>query len=505
MKNSTVILLAAFAGTILFLSPPLLHADVQVYINGSAAPGVSPGDILERSYEVPFRRPYTRGVTLLETLPLFLEVYRIEVEYGGPEPAGRAALEGENWADRFGGWYFSADGDEVHLLTGEAAYRDVRKLRLWGEEIPGRRLTVWIGWEGVKELKEELARFAGTGGLDLDVQEVPHISSKLTSVARGGGNIPDLVMVQSDYLPELIKAGVLQRLDYLGPENLLGKGTDAFRRENSLWALPFSFDTQLVFYRTDIVDDPPSNDWDLGEFEAALERLRVRGISPITWNAYSAYWFIPFQTGFGKTSILEKDGTVVIDDEPTRKALGYILELAERGLLDIQEREGMMGRFLSGEVGMILSGSYSIPEFERLEIPFGILPYPNVEETGKPVSPLLDFKGFAITRRTRNPVLARRVAEYLTGVGVQQRFHPRVSKLPANTEAWVIMKEKNRYYDTLYRSYTIGSVIPPEDSYRLYKNTMWKLIRFALTGQLTVEETLKQGQQIIDNTQQARR
>jgi hypothetical protein len=34
---------------------------------------------------------------------------------------------------------------------------------------------------------------------------------------------------------------------------------------------------------------------------------------------------------------------------------------------------------------------------------------------------------------------------------------------------------------------------------------MWKLIRFVLTDQLTVEETLRRGQMIIDNNLQARR
>jgi maltose-binding protein MalE len=140
-----------------------------------------------------------------------------------------------------------------------------------------------------------------------------------------------------------------------------------------------------------------------------------------------------------------------------------------------------------------------------LGVPFAAAPYPHNRKTRKPVSPLLDFKAFGITKRTRNPVLARRVIEYLTGIGVQQRYTAAVSKLPANTEAWSIIEGKNPYYDTLYKSYRAGTVIPPANSYKIYKNTMWKLLRFALTGQLTAEETLRKGQEIIDNKLKARR
>jgi hypothetical protein len=43
-----------------------------------------------------------------------------------------------------------------------------------------------------------------------------------------------------------------------------------------------------------------------------------------------------------------------------------------------------------------------------------------------------------------------------------------------------------------------GTVIPPDRVYGVYKNTMWKLLRLALSGQLSPEETLRAGQQLMD-------
>lgn len=506
-----------FFSLILFISaaavPPALFsspADGGLYVNGEFRGVIAPQFIREHSYKLSYRGSSSSGISLLEALPLFLDVYRMELEFKGGSAAAvdtaeSETLRGGNLADRFGEWYLTAADGAVDLLTETRTYRDLSRISVWGEEIPGDELTVWIGWEGITELKQEFSRFEKLTGVSLDVQEVPSIDSKLSSVARGGGPVPDLVMIQSDYLPEFTKAGILQKLDYMVPEHILEKGIDAFTRDGGRWGIPFYFDTQLVFYNPELVPEAPPGDWDLEEFEAVLQDLRSRGIAPITWNAYSAYWFIPFQLGFGKESILESDNSITVDDQPTKKALRYIIDLKESGLLDIREREGMMSRFLTGNVAMILSGSYSIPEFEKLGVPFAVAPYPYNRKTRKPVSPLLDFKAFGITKRTRNPVLARRVIEYLTGIGVQQRFTAAVSKLPANTEAWSMIETENPYYETLSRSYRAGTVIPPADSYKVYKNTMWKLLRFALTGQLAAEETLRKGQEIIDNKLKTRR
>jgi hypothetical protein len=50
-----------------------------------------------------------------------------------------------------------------------------------------------------------------------------------------------------------------------------------------------------------------------------------------------------------------------------------------------------------------------------------------------------------------------------------------------------------------------GAVVPPQRAYGIYKNTMWKLLRFVFSGRMGIEEVLATGQRIIDNKlQQAR-
>ena len=116
----------------------------------------------------------------------------------------------------------------------------------------------------------------------------------------------------------------------------------------------------------------------------------------------------------------------------------------------------MISLFASGRVAMILTGSYSIPLLEKLDVEFGVIPYPVVKPGGRSLAPFLDFKGWAVSRTTYSPVLARRLIRYLGGIGVQQRFPAELSKLPVNRECWQIMSRRNPYYSVLQRSAEIG-------------------------------------------------
>ena len=490
---------------LLYLPTSVIQA-LDIYVNGESSRSYTECNLSTGTpYSYPGRDSVipVEGYPLLELAPLMGHVWRVNIHYGDDDIA---VVSGSD-ADCFHSWSLVRGVNCWDLRTESAIYENLVSLDIKGEELEAGELTVWLGWEGTEHLKGIIQRFANAHSLEIDIQNVPSILSKVTSVARGRGRIPDVFMVQSDYLPELIGARLIQRLDDIDNGGLLEKGKAAFSRDGNLWAHPLYFDTQLVFYNPRLVPTPPKN-WNLDDFEHILVNLAENGVSPITWNAYSAYWLISFQIGFGKENLVERDGSLVIDDQATKDALSYILKLQDQGLLDIRERDGMMSRFITGNVGMILSGSYSIPSFREIGIPFATAPYPYNDTVGKHISPLLDFKGMAVSRRTYYPILARRLIEYLTDIGVQHRITTELSKLPVSRLALDMQRinkgEVGNQVESLLASYEIGTVIPPNDVYPIYKNTMWKMLSFAFSGQLGVEELLRQGQVIINEKQQRR-
>lgn len=476
---------------------------LDIVLNGRSHREWDDSTLIQYSYTVP--PTSEKGISLGEVLPLMISSYKLEVVHS----QGTLEIELPRGAEHFfllylvhtgTGWKLISEDNNLDIprLTG------ISVLRVYGEALKEKNLTCWISWEGTRELKAEIQRFEELQGLNLNVQEVPKTSSKLISILRGGGEVPDLVMAAGADIHTLTSAGALQNLDYMVPPKAMEKGLEGFTLHGKVWALPFYFDSQLIFYRSDLLREArmPSGyryyQWDLKEFESLLEYLQKKSIEPISWNVYSAYWLIPFQMGFGKNRLVDEKGGISITDGPTKRALEYLLDLQNRGLLSERERDGMVSSFISGDVGMILSGSYSIPQFEKIGLPFGVLPYPFNEKTGEYISPMLDFKGFAITKRTKRPFLARRLIQYLTGVGVQQRFPPVLAKLPVHTGAWEISKTTNPYHKVLAHSMDIGTSVPPDKAYGIYKNTMWKLLRFVLTGQMGIAQVLEEGQSIIN-------
>lgn len=485
---------------LLLLGLPL--AALEFRLNGSSLPTLSQADIGARVGRLVLQDGKTaRGLALGEVYPLLSEAWLLTIGTGGEE----RSLERPGLADElYTSYLLDAGGGSWDLVIGENRYASVASIDIRGEVLAEDGLEVWLSWEGVSELKAEIARFAREKGKRIKVLEVPNTQTKFLALARAGGRLPDLVMIQSDYIPALVGGKLLQAVDYISAPELSGKGFEAFSAEGRRWAIPFYYDAQLVFYRKDLVPERPRPDWDLADMEAMATSLKGKIKAPLSWNVYSAYWLLPFMSGFGKDRLLEPGGGIVVDDEPTKRALEALLRLRDEGLLEPAERDAMVSWFASGQAAFILAGSYSIPEFSRLGLDFGVAPYPTASAGGRPIAPLLDFKGFALSRRTEHPLLARRLLEDLTRQTFQRRFTAALGKLPASETAWAASKGENPWFEALSRSAEVGIVVPPAEAYGVFKNTMWKLLRLLLSGQMGVEECLSVAQGLIDENLEPR-
>jgi arabinogalactan oligomer/maltooligosaccharide transport system substrate-binding protein len=475
-----VTLLAAAILTPGFASPPGLA------YNGSAIrPSAQP------TRPVPTGVAGERGYSLGELFPPQLEAWRLQLSSG---TGARTVLNADDFGERLFDMYVVESGGLWDLVFDPAAsgtrerFRGITVLELTGEPCPEKNIEVWVSWEGVPELKAEIKRWADRAGVTAKVVDVPSIKSKLVTVLRGGGKVPDVVMIQSDYLPDLVEAGALQPLDGLRLPTAGAKGRNAFRLSGRLFGAPFYCDAQLVFYSTALIRQAPRPDWTLDD----MERLAKASGAQVgaAWNAYSAYWFLPFVIGFGKESIMGAHGKMDLRHPAYVKALTYLKDSIARKFLTPMERDAMMAYFTSGKAAFILSGSYSVPEFRRLGLPFGVAPFPLVAEGGKRLAPMLDYKGWAVTRTTKSPALSRRLIQYLSGAGIQASFCGPQGKLPADENAWALMPAGDPYLATIRASWEAGIAVPPDPVYGDFKNASWKLIRLFLGGDTNVDETL---------------
>lgn len=446
-------------------------------------------------YNIPLEDKWYEGISLLETLPLMEDVYKLEITYEN----GNLILEENDLAEYWGSSYFLKNKLETDLLFKGELFKNIFKISFSGSPMESRELDIWLSWEGIDEIKEEIGRFSRKHDLTINTIEVPRPESKLIAVVRARGRVPDLVMLQSSAVENLILSRSIQNLNYIKLPDLSNLGKEAFTFENKLWGMPFYFDTQIIFYNKGFISDVPDGEWTLSDMESLSREQLNSDIYPMVWNAYSVNWLIPFQMAFGKERLINSNGEITVNESSDKKALEYIINLKKEKLLIPMERSAMDALFISGKIAMIMSGSYAIPYFESLGLNFGILPFPVNRQTGKNLSPLLDFKAFCMTRRTDSPILARRILQYLSGPGVQQRFCPMMAKLPGSKNILDVPGLEYGHLNILKETVKTGTVIPPKNVYSVYKNNMWKLLRFALNGKMSAEETLNQGQILMEN------
>lgn len=475
-----VLYLSMFAPSLSGALPPVLWYNDTLFVPRAGA-----------NHPVPSGIAGERGYSLGELFPPQLEAWKLKLT----TTATTRTINADNLGECLYGIYVieTGSGWDVILDTSPGSpverIRSVSSLSLYGEPCPEKSIEVWVSWEGVADLKALVRSWAANAGVSVKVVDVPSIKSKLITVLRGGGKLPDLVMVQSDYLPDLVDAGALQSLDALWLPEVDSKGRKAFELGGSLMAAPFYCDTQLVFYSTRLIRLAPDSNWTLADME---RMARASGAQVgAAWNAYSAYWFLPFVIGFGKPEIIMPDGRMNVTHPAYEKALAFLKDSESSGFLSAMERDAMMAYFTSGKAAFILSGSYSIPEFRRLGLEFDIAPFPLVTAGGKRVAPLLDYKGWAVTKGTKSPVLARRLAQYLSGAAVQASFCAPLGKLPANARAWDLMSTDKRYEKVVRTSYADGIAVPPDPAYGTFKNASWKLVRLYLGGSMSARETLE--------------
>ena len=503
-----MIILACFAS-------PLFGStgDVSLSVNGKAHKFYSFEELLPYSYPLINEHPlqvinpidqsdsYLFGITLDELFPILIDAWKLTVLINGRG----SAIDNPMLAEELGNLaivigYQDKTGT-VDLLD------DTIVIDIAGEQSTDRIVEIWLSWEGVEQLKDEIQRFADMHDITVKSLEVPKISSKLIQTQRGGGSLPDVVMVQSDYIDELVQANTIQALDYLKLDGFSTAGIDSFNLYRRQWAIPFYFDSQAIICNGDVFSRIGLNANDirtLDDLEQAAAAVKTYAathsvpIVPMSWNLYSAYWLLPFQYGFGKTHLIESDGTVDVADKPTVEAMEYLISLLDRSLLSANERDAMLSNFITGKTAMMLSASYMIGELERLGLSFFIVPFPVNQKTGAKIAPILDYKGFAITKRSKNPILARRLIQYLTGIGVQQRFTTTVNKLPALELAMQIDQFDSQIRKAVKLSAAGGQCLPPDPAYGIYKNVLWSMIRLIIDRKFTVSDGLKEAQRLID-------
>ena len=203
--------------------------------------------------------------------------------------------------------------------------------------------------------------------------------TKLATVIAGG-NAPDVFELNYENFNTYASKGVLFNLDNLIKQSgydlsIINKNAlEAFQVASTQYGLPYSFSNVILIYNIDLFDKAgvsyPTNEWTWEDVLSAAQKIRaldpmIFGIyQPVTFN--ELYKMVQQNNG----SLLSDDGTAFTVNRPENiETLQYMVDrVLKYNVMPTDAQMAGMGDwdlFISGRLGMIVTGSWAFPTFKE--------------------------------------------------------------------------------------------------------------------------------------------
>jgi multiple sugar transport system substrate-binding protein len=264
-------------------------------------------------------------------------------------------------------------------------------------------------------------------------------------VRRLAAGDPDIDIVGMDVIwtAEFAEAGWILPLDAGQAaaviSGVLPSALESVRYAGRLWAVPFTTNTQLLWYRTDRVDRPPET-WDA--MIRVAEALGDKGTIQVQGERYEGLtvFFISLLASAGG-AVLNEEGQVSLEPGPTRAALAAMKRLAtstaaDPSLSSSREDHGRLA-FESGGSSFMVNYTYVWPSARKnapeVAAQMGWARWPSLVE-GKPSRVTIGGINLGIGAHTRHPALAFEAAACLASAENQRRAAT-IGGLPPTLEA----------------------------------------------------------------------
>jgi multiple sugar transport system substrate-binding protein len=288
-----------------------------------------------------------------------------------------------------------------------------------------------LGAEGAV-IERQLARFASQHpGIDVELRVTPDAADQRHQLYVQWLNArvaePDVLQLDIIWTAEFAAAGWIVPLpvDAVDAADFFPAAVEANRWNGEIFALPWFVDAGLIYWRTDILDGPPST----------LARLREQALAAVRGGQtrFGLVWqgaryeglvtvFLEHLTAFGG-AILDDEGAVVVDQPAAVRALTFMRDaihadgIVPESTLTWQE-EQVRFAFQNGQSAFMRNWPYAWtllqdPATSRVAGSVAVMPFPPAADGGSPAAALGGAQ-LAVNRYTDEPELAVSLVRFLT-------------------------------------------------------------------------------------------
>tara|TARA_B100000212_G_scaffold90336_1_gene66288 strand:- start:6783 stop:9305 length:2523 start_codon:yes stop_codon:yes gene_type:complete len=276
-------------------------------------------------------------------------------------------------------------------------------------------------------------------GVDVKATWIPYgEADQQFLIASQGGVAPDLIRISSDSLGKfggkrVDGAPLFEDLrPHLTPAQREGFDTTSLHSmqyEESLYAIPASYDCLSLIYNKDLFIgmEEPNEDWTLEDLKSAGEQVGLE------FPVKNPYWWFPFLGGYGG-ELFDENGTPTLDENGASESLEWVMNLElEHGIIPTGTQiTSMEDSFEAWETGMIIDGPWNWVRYGKGIENLGQTLLPKVSEEGGRLSPLVTYKGWAVSKQSPEKVAATELALHLSSDEVQKELALRTYTIPTS-------------------------------------------------------------------------
>jgi len=249
----------------------------------------------------------------------------------------------------------------------------------------------------------------------IELVAVPYgaFADKLTS-AIPGGNGPDLFIYPQDRIGDWADSGVIEPIEFwvddARADRFTSEAVEAMAYKGSLWGLPLTVKSMALYYRTDLVTQPPRT---TDELVALAPQMAQRHGYAIAYANVDLYGHAPWLFGYGG-KIMDDDGKLAIATPEAADAMAFARGLVTSGVTPDQAEGPLVATlFNEGKAATVMSGPWFVADIAA-NVPWQVTTLPTVSATGKPAAPFLGAEGILMSARAKDKDVAFAVMDALT-------------------------------------------------------------------------------------------
>jgi len=316
------------------------------------------------------------------------------------------------------------------------------------------KIVLWTGMNTDKELEmlHNMGKeFENTTGIKVDIIPIPFsdLQNKF-QIAAPAKQGPDLITGPQDWAGIFAAAKLISPLEEYVPEEeqkkFVSVSIEGASYENTLYAIPLSFECVALIYNKDFVSKPPSTMEELIKEAKNLTITTGEGDK----KKYERYGFLVTPNDFFVVfPIFSGRGTCVFNNISDPTSLGLNNDGAKEAariiynMRDFTEDgfipEGItgdrvLGTFMEGKTAMIINGPWAINELDKVGRNYGISPLPPFEDENIP-KPFVGILGIMLNRFAKNPEAAVKFMLFMNNKENQVKIYKALNRIPARIEA----------------------------------------------------------------------